>query len=94
MTQRDVYISKMKLQLEELNTAIEGWEAKAHDAKVEARHAYREELTKLQDQSKAANSKLDELKAAGAESWDKMVAEMDKVRDAFSHSFKYFKSQL
>ena len=94
MTQRDVYIARMKLQLEELNTAIEGWERKAHEAKVEARQAYREELNKLQDQSKAASSKLDELKATSAESWDKMVAEMEKVRDAFSHSFKYFKSQL
>jgi predicted nucleic acid-binding Zn-ribbon protein len=94
MTQRDVYIAKMKVQLEELNTAIEGWEKKAHEAKAEARQAYREELTKLQDQSKAASSKLDDLKASSAESWDKMVAEMEKVRDAFSHSFKYFKSQL
>jgi hypothetical protein len=94
MSQRDIYIDKMKLQLDELNTTIEGWEAKAHDARVEARHAYREELTKLQEQSRAASSKLDEMKTAGTESWDKMVAEMDKVRDAFSHSFKYFKSQL
>jgi len=94
MTQRDVYIARMKLQLEELNTAIEGWERKAHEAKVEARQAYREELNKLQDQSKAASSKLDDLKSSSAESWDKMVAEMEKVRDAFSHSFKYFKSQL
>jgi predicted nucleic acid-binding Zn-ribbon protein len=94
MTQRDVYIAKMKLQLEELNTAIEGWEKKAHDANVEARHAYREELNKLHEQSKIASSKLDDLKASGADSWDKMVTEMEKVRDAFSHSFKYFKSQL
>ena len=94
MTQRDIYIAKMKVQLEELNTAIEGWEKKAHEANLEARQAYREELNKLQDQSKAASSKLDDLKATSAESWDKMVAEMEKVRDAFSHSFKYFKSQL
>jgi predicted nucleic acid-binding Zn-ribbon protein len=94
MTQRDIYIAKMKVQLEVLNTAIEGWEKKANEANVEARQAYREELNKLQDQSKAASSKLDDLKAASAESWDHMVAEMEKVRDAFSHSFKYFRSQL
>ena len=94
MTQRDIYIAKLKVQLEELNTAIEGWETKAHEARTEARQAYREELNKLQDQSKAASSKLDDLKTTSAESWDKMVAEMEKVRDAFSHSFKYFKSQL
>jgi len=31
---------------------------------------------------------------AGEDSWDKMVAETEKVRDAFIHSFSYFKSQV
>ena len=39
-------------------------------------------------------TKLDELKAAGEDSWDALVAEMEKIRDAFVHSFKYFKSQI
>jgi hypothetical protein len=34
------------------------------------------------------------LRAAGDDSWDRMVVEMDKVRDAFTHSFHYFKSQV
>jgi len=37
---------------------------------------------------------LDELKAATAETWESLVAETEKVRDAFVHSFNYFKSQL
>lgn len=93
-TKRDEYTAKMKLQLDELNAKMDALEAKAHDAKVEARDKYREEMAKLRHQSSLAKTKLAEIKAAGEDSWDKMVAEMDKVRDAFTHSFNYFKSQL
>ena len=51
-------------------------------------------MAKLHDQSKLAQGKLDSMKSATAEAWDATVAEMEKVRDAFVHSFSYFKSQL
>ncbi len=94
MSKRDAYIAKMKLQLDELNTKMGNVEAKAREAKEDARDKYKEETGKLRAQSQLAVIKLDELKAAGEDTWDKMVAEMEKVRDAFTHSFNYFKSQV
>ena len=94
MTKRDEYIAKMKLQLDELDANMDKLEAKAKEAKDDARAKYQEEMTKLRHQSKVAKGKLDELKAAGDEKWEAMVAEMEKVRDAVRHSFNYFKSQL
>ena len=91
---RDEYVAKMKLQLDELNAKMDKLEAKAQEAKEDARAKYKEEMSKLRQQSKLAKGKLDELKAAGEDGWDAMVAEMEKVRDAFKHSFNYFKSQL
>lgn len=91
---RDEYVAKMKLQLDELNAKMDKLEAKASEAREDARAKYKEEMSKLRQQSKLAKGKLDELKAAGEDSWDVMVAEMEKVRDAFKHSFNYFKSQL
>lgn len=91
---RDEYVAKMKLQLDELNAKMDKLEARANEAKEEARARYKEEMSKLRQQSKLAKGKLDELKAAGEDRWDVMVAEMEKVRDAFKHSFNYFKSQL
>ena len=41
-----------------------------------------------------AQAKLCDFKAAGKDQWDAVVAEMEKVRDVFSHSFQYFKLQL
>ncbi|HAY29269.1 MAG TPA: hypothetical protein PK440_05585 [Candidatus Accumulibacter phosphatis] len=94
MSKRDDYIEKMKLQLDEVNAKITSLEAKGQRAKADAADKYEEEMEKLRQQSQLALTKLDELKAAGEDSWDAMVAEMEKIRDAFVHSFKYFKSQI
>jgi predicted nucleic acid-binding Zn-ribbon protein len=94
MSQRDEYVAKMKLQLDELNAKMHTLEAKAHEAKDDARAKYEAEIGKLRQQSRLAKDKLEALKAAGEDTWDAMVAEMEKVRDAFKHAFNYFKSQL
>ncbi|GAA5179104.1 hypothetical protein GCM10025771_20250 [Niveibacterium umoris] len=94
MSKRDEYIDTMKHQLDEMNANMDVLEAKAQAARDDARDKYKAELAKLRQQSKLALAKLDELKTAGEESWDKITDEMEKVRDAFIHSFRYFRSQL
>lgn len=94
MSKRDEYIELMKRQLDELNIKMSKLEAKAQEAKEDARDKYNLEMGKLHEQSRIAAAKLDEIKVAGEDTWDAMVAEMEKVRDAFKHSFNYFKSQL
>ncbi len=94
MNKKDTYIAKMKLQLDELDAKMNALEVKAKDAKASAHEKYVEEMAKLRKQSTAAKAKFDDMVDAGEDKWDNMVAEMDKVRDAFVHSFNYFKSQL
>lgn len=94
MSNRDVYIEKLKLQLDELNGKMGELEAKTKEAKEDARDKYKSEMAKLRQQSQVAFAKLDELKAASEDSWETMVTEMDKIRDAFTHSFHYFKAQF
>ncbi len=93
-TQRDDYTAAMKRQLDLLNARIGTLEAKAQEATLELREAYHSELNAARHQSSLAMAKLAEIRTAGADSWDLMVAEMDKLRDAFKHSFKDFKSRL
>jgi alpha-D-ribose 1-methylphosphonate 5-triphosphate diphosphatase PhnM len=94
MTKKSVYIEKMKTQLDELNANMNKLEAKTQEAKADARDMYLQEMAKLRHQSKLAVAKLDDMKVATEETWETMVAEMEKVRDAFTHSFHYFKSQI
>ena len=94
MSTREDYIAKMKLQLDELDAQMSKLEAKAQEAKDTARDKYKDDMAKLRHQSRLAKGKLADLKAAGEDKWETMVTEMEKVRDAFKHSFNYFKSQL
>jgi predicted nucleic acid-binding Zn-ribbon protein len=94
MSTRDAYVAKMKLQLDELNAKMDDLEIKAKVAKAEALDKYKEEMAKLHAESRLAVAKLDELKASGEDRWEALVADMEKTRDAFIHSFRYFKSQL
>ncbi len=94
MTKKSIYIEKMKEQLDVLNANMNTLDAKTEQAKEDARDLYREEMRKLRHQSKLAVAKLDEMKTASEDGWEAMVTEMEKVRDAFTHSFHYFKSQV
>jgi len=94
MTKKSIYIEKMKAQLDTLNANMNTLDAKTEQAKEDARDLYKEEMGKLKHQSKLAVAKLDEMKTASEETWEAMVVEMEKVRDAFTHSFHYFKSQV
>ena len=94
MSKRNEYTENMKLQIDELNAKMNLLDAKAKEAREDARDKYKAEMTKLRHQSSLAIDKLEELKAAGEDSWEKMVTEMEKIRDAFTHSFSYFKSQI
>lgn len=94
MANRDVYIAKMKLQLDELNANMSRLEANAAEAKEDTREKYKEEMAKLRHQSDLALAKLNDLKSTSEDTWESMVTEMEKVRDAFTHSFHYFKSQF
>ncbi len=94
MTTRDTYIAKMKLQLDELNLQMGKLELRAQEAREDVRDKYKAEMAKLHDQSELAKAKLADMQASTESAWDGMVAEMDKIRDAFAHSFSYFKSQL
>jgi hypothetical protein len=94
MSKRNEYIAKMKMQLDELNATMNRLDAKTDATKADVRDMYLEEMRKLRHQSKLASARLEEVKASSEDSWQAMVAEMDKVKDAFRHSFNYFKSQF
>ena len=94
MSKRDEYTQLLKNELDTLNAKMDTLEAKTREAKEDARDAYKAEVAKLRHQSQLAVAKYEELKASSEDSWDKLVAETEKVRDAFVHSFNYFKSQV
>ena len=91
---KSIYIEKMKTQLDELNASMNKLDAKTQAVKDDVSDMYQDEMRKLRHQSKLAVAKLDDMKTSSEETWEAMVDEMEKVRDAFTHSFNYFKSQV
>lgn len=94
MSTRTAYIEKIKLQLDELNASMAQLEAKATAARADIQAAYHAELDKLHHQSALAMAQLEEIKTSTEDGWAKASTEMEKVRDAFVHAFRYFKSQI
>lgn len=94
MSNRDAYVAKIKLDIDQLNAKMAEIEAQAKEARAEVKDKYAKQMDKLHANSKIAMAKLDEIQAATEDSWQKLVAEMEKLRDAFTHSFHYFKSQV
>ena len=93
-SRRDEYTAKVEQQLHVLNDKIDQLEVQARAAHEDGRETYRAELLKLRQHSAHAIDKLIQVKSASDESWDSIVSEMDKVTAAFTHSFRYFKSQF
>jgi len=94
MSKRKEYIEKMKLQLDELNAKLDELEAKKTALSAEAGKKYDEQMAELRKQSKKARAKMNEIKEAGEDQWESLVAEGEKIQKAFVHSVNYFKSQL
>jgi len=92
MTQKAEYITKMEKQLEKLNMKMTELAVEAQAAKEEAREIHKEKVTKLNQQSKIAAAKLEELKSANEDSWGTMVTDMEKMHDSFTHGG--FKSEV
>ncbi len=94
MSARDEYIAKMKAELDALSVKMKELEQSAAEATAKAQGAFADEIAKLKVQSAEARTTLEGLRDEGVKNWETMIAEMDKVRDAFVHSVHYFKSQL
>lgn len=91
---RDEYLEKIKQQLDEWNGELDKLEAKQEEVKGEAKTKYNTQVKELQQKLRSVQDKVQELQSSGQDKWDELQAEVDNVRDAFVHSYNYFKSQL
>lgn len=94
MSKRDDYATKMKQTIDDVNNQIDELERKTKQAGDAAQKKYDEQIVKLREQSRQASAKLDELKSAAEDTWEKMVGEVENVTKAFKQSVNYFKSQI
>jgi hypothetical protein len=94
MSKRDEFVEAMKRQLDLTNAQIDELEAHLQSGQEKFGAKYDEQMAQLRASSRAVMKKIDEIRSAGDERWESLVAEGEKVQKALVHSFNYFKSQL
>ncbi|MBK9324902.1 MAG: hypothetical protein KBF24_05215 [Thiobacillaceae bacterium] len=94
MSKRDEYVEQLKQNLDQWNTEIAKWEAKAKVTKTDLRIDYEMQLEALRKHREEATAKLKELQASGEEAWNDLVAGADAawatMRDAFDKATAHF----
>lgn len=94
MQNRHTYIEKMKQEFDVLNMKLNELELSAENMQEDARKLYNQEVDKVRVQSGLAKEKFSQLVESSENTWNEMVVETEKIRDAFVNSFHYFKSQI
>ena len=82
MTDREIYIEKMKEKLDKWNADIDQLEAKGKAAKSDAQLKYSREIDRLKDKKKEAEAKLAELKRASEGAWDDLKKGVESTWDS------------
>jgi len=91
---RDEYIEKLKQQLDKWNSEIDDLEEKSEEIKGEAQKKYNTQITELRQQLQTIRNNLEAMQKSGKDKWERMKTQVEDVREAFVHSFNYFKSQI
>jgi len=81
MTDREVYIKKMKAKLDKWDADIDQLEARSKKAKADLKLKYSDEIDRLKAQREEAAGKLSELKRAGEGAWGDLKIGIESAWD-------------
>ena len=70
MSSKHAFVDDLKARLDKLDNDLSQLEARAQQAKAEARTAYEAKLAMLRAQRDQAKQKYNELRAAGDQAWE------------------------
>ena len=94
MSKRDEYVEKLKAQLDEWNTEVAKWEAKAKAAQADVRTGYEKQLEVIRRQRNQAMERMRQVQAASGDAWLDLVRGADeawaKMREAFEKARSHF----
>ena len=94
MSKRDEYVEKLKAQLDQWNTEVAKWEAKAQKAQANARIEYDKQLKEVRRQRDQALEQMKKVQAATGDAWVDLVRGADeawaKMREALEKARSHF----
>ena len=91
-SKRDLYVEKLKAQLDAWNEDLKRLEAKAAKVSGDAREKVSKQLAELEKRAEGEKL-LKQLKAAGDEAWKDARSEAEKAWKALTAAVKTFKAE-
>jgi uncharacterized membrane protein YqiK len=95
MDKRDLYIEKLKAQLDEWNAEVAKWEAKTRGAKADMRIEYEKQLETFRRQRDRGLEHMRKVQAATGDAWIELMRGADdawaKMREAFEKAQSHFR---
>ena len=88
MSDRDVYVDKMKAKIDEWNADLAKLEARSREVEADMRLKYDQQLKDLREQRERAEEQLKEMQQAGEESWKRMRDGMESAWDEMARAFR------
>ncbi len=94
MSSRDVYMAKLKAQIDEWNAQLDKFEAQAKQAGANAKISYDEQIKALHRQRESAKAKFAEIQAASDEAWEDLKQGVDIAWAAFMEGLDKARSRF
>jgi len=91
---RKQYISSMKAKLDDLDQQIDKLEHRGEEVETSIKQEFNEQLDELRQRRAQASDKLNEIRNASEQEWQKLQDQLEHTWDAAKHSFNYFLSHF
>jgi DNA repair ATPase RecN len=88
MSDRDVYVEKVKAKIDEWNADLAKLEAKSREAAADMQLKYEQQIRDLCEQRNEVEERLRELQRASDESWKRMREGMETAWDDMAKAFR------
>ncbi|HEY5561110.1 MAG TPA: hypothetical protein VIK72_05005 [Clostridiaceae bacterium] len=95
MEKRDIYLEKIKAQIEQYGAKIDGMRGKAAEVSADMKLEYLSQVDKLQGKKDILKAKYQELKKSSEGSWEDVKAGTEsawsQLKESFEKAGKHFK---
>lgn len=94
MASRDEFVQKLKDQIDDINSEVDELEAKARETSGEVEEELNKQRARLEEQRALFYARLEDLKQAGEDNWERVKNEAEHALKAVQNSLSYFKSHF
>ncbi len=94
MSNRDTYVQKFKVQLDQWNAEIDKLEAKVQKASANLKIGYRKQIASLRDQRDQAKQKLLQVQDSSEDAWEELKQGAEDVWSRTKEAFSKARSKF